>query len=554
MDVFGNRANVTIMTFNPFKTTSTSSSSKKSSPHHERHVSENDSWHSQPQSVPSTGPLAWFSSGWAASTTTFPPHQLMPTDHGQTNKPSVSPVSVLTAPASPMIMLRTSHSEGDMNTTNGPTMASNERTKQLAPRVEDGTNVRNVRCDLPSYPEPKVQYNQQHQQKHMNTHSDRNAKEKLLEDFPPKANKTLLEEFPSKRNQTKATDTVNNTTTARKRTKPCVGESEEVYPGFALYQTARFQYCLGKYNEALDTTTKCLAFQKQALGKSDASTTSPKRSPQSVQPSTSARAKDDTSNNDMTALDLRSTFVTGVGRSMLGVVQSMKTSTSDSGASAKTQKQSQSPPHPALSSSSAAVIAQYPLHPCIAQTLLLRGRVLADCGLYGFADCDGDTDFSLLLQAIRNVEMAVAILRKIDQEYDLATSLALLGTLRTLLGHFNEADRAYEEALSLFKVMRLAAKYDQSQARDGEKAAICEQSIRRINDGAANVFYRRGKLYQSQRMHEEAFGWYHKSLILSKCNGANREDGCVRRVVQCMKKRSAIEKIVSAYIDDRNAI
>lgn len=550
MEVFGNRANVTIMTFNPFKTTSTKSSSKPS--HHEGQVSENDSWHSQPQSAPSTGPLAWFS-----TTTTFPPPQLMPTDHGQTNKASVSPVSVLTAPASPMIMLRESHSEEDMNTTNNCTVASNERTKH-APRVENGLDVKNVRCDLPSYPEPKNHYHQQHQtQKHMHTQSNRNTNEKLLEDFPPKANKTLLEEFPSKRNETKATDTVNKTASARKRTKSCVEESEEAYPGFALYQTARFQYCLGKYNEALDTTTKCLAFQKQALGDSGASTASPKRSQQSMQPShSSTRAKDDTSNYDMTALDLRSTFVTGVGRSMLGVVQSMKTSTSDSGASEKTQKQSQSQPpsHPVLSNSSATMVAQYPLHPCIAQTLLLRGRVLADCSIYGFADCDSDADFSLLLQAIRNVEMAVAILRKIDQEYDLATSLALLGTLLTLLGHFNEADRAYEEALSLFKVMRLAAKYDLSQAIDEETATMCEQSIKRINDGAANVFYRRGKLYQSRRMQEEAFGWYHKSLILSKCNGARRRDSCVRQVVQCMKSRSAMEKLVSAYIDDRSAI
>jgi len=561
MDVFGNRANVTIMTFNPFKTTSiSSSSSKKSSPYHEHHVSENDSWHSQPhQSIPSTGPLAWFSSGWAAASTTTtsfpPPHQSMPlTDHRQTNASSVSPVSVLAAPASPMIMLRASHSEGNVNTTSDSTVASNERTK-IAPRVEDRTNVRNVGCDLPSYPEPRI-YHQQ-QQQYMNTQSDRNTNEKLIEDFPSKANKTLLEEFPSKRNQqTKATDTINNTAAlSRKGTKkPCTGESEEAYPGFALYQTARVQYCLGKYNEALDTTTKCLAFQKLALeGNSGALTTSPKkRSPQLMQPSHSARAKDDTSNNDMTALDLRSTFVTGVGRSMLGVVQSI--STSDSGASAKMQQQSQPPPHPMLSNLSATVIAQYPLHPCIAQTLLLRGRVLADCGLYGFAGCDGNTDFSLMLQAIRNVEMAVAILRKIDQEHDLATSLALLGTLRTLLGHFNEADRAYEEAISLFRVMRLAAKCDQSHAIDKETAAMCEQSIKRINDGAANVFYRRGKLYQSRRMQEEAFGWYHKSLVLSKCNGANREDDCVRRVVQCMKSRSAMEKVVSAYIDDRSAI
>eukprot|EP00985_Skeletonema_marinoi_P004115 scaffold1804_cov134-Skeletonema_marinoi.AAC.11 len=547
MDVFGSRNNnVTIMTFNPFKTTSASSS--KSSPHHKQHMSDNDSWHSQPpQSVPSSGPLSWFSSGWTPSSTTTP--QSMPTDNKQTIATSVSPASALVAPALPMIMLRASHSEGDMNTTNIATMASNERTDGHKDR--DRTTIKsNVGNDLPSYPEQRIH---QQQQQHMNNQSDRDANEKLLEDFPPKANRTLLEEFPSKHNQNKETDTINNSSAARKRIKPCIGDLEEAYPGFALYQTARVQYCLGKYNEALDTTTECLAFQKLALGSSKASKTSPKLRPRpSIKTANSAKTDDD-SNNDMTALDLRSTFVTGVGRSMLGVVQSMKTSsTSDSGTSTSAQKQQQShhhaSPHPMLSNSMATIIAQYPLHPCIAQTLLLRGRVLADCGLYGLG-FNGDTDFSLLLQAIRNVEMAVAILRKIDQEFDLATSLVLLGTLRSLLGHFDEADRAYKEALSLFRVLRLAAKYDQSQAIDKELIAICEISMRRINEGAADAFYRRGKLYQSRRMHKEAFQCYHKSLTLSKCNGAKRRDGCVRRVVRCMKNRSAIESIVSSYID-----
>ena len=548
MDVFVNQNNVNIMTFNPFKSTSSS----KTSHQQQQHVSENDSWHSQPQSVPSTGPLAWLSSGWTP-TTTLPPPQSTPTDHRRTNASPVSPVSVCTAtaPASPMVMLRASHSEGDMKATTNANIVSNERTNGSY-HVEDRTNVKNeVGDDLPSYPEPRI-YQQQRQQ-YMNTQSN-DTNEKLLEDFPPKANRTLIEEFPTKHNQKKTIDTINNTAAARKRTKPCIGELEEAYPGFALYQTARVQYCLGKYNEALDTTTECLAFQKLALGTSSASTISPKRRSQSMKSANSIRAKDDTSNNDMTALDLRSTFVSGVGRSMLGVVQSMKTSsTSDNGERAQKQLQPQSSPHPMLSNSMATMIAQYPLHPCIAQTLVLRGRVLADCGLYGL-ECDDDTDFSLLLQAIRNVEMAVAILRKIDQEYDLATSLALLGRLRTLLCHFDEADRAYEEAISLFRVLRLAAKHDQLQAIDEETATLCDQSIKRINDEAANVFYFRGKLYQRSGMHEEAFRWYQKSIAFRKRNGASRQDGCVRRVVQCMKNGSAIERIVSAYIDDRSVV
>jgi tetratricopeptide (TPR) repeat protein len=502
MEVYG-RGNVNvIMTFNPFKSTSSS----KSSPHHQHHVPDNDSWHSQPQPAPSSGPLSWFSSGWTPATT-------------------------LAAPASPaksMIMLRASHSEGDMNTTNNSTITSKDNY-------------------LPSYPEPRMHHQQQKQM----TSQSYETNEKLLEDFPPKANRTLLEEFPSKQNQNKATDSRNNTAAERKRAKPCAGEQEEAYPGFALYETARAQYCLRKYSEALDTTTECLAFQKLALGSSRASTPSPKLGPQPITTTAhTTRTNDANSNNGMTALDLRSTFVTEVGKSMRGVVQSMKTSsTTNSDAGAAQKQQSQSSPHPMLSNSMATMIAQYPLHPCIAQTLLLRGRVLADCALYGDDNCDGDTDFSLLLQAIRNIEISVAILRKIDREYDLATSLVLLGTLRTLLGHFDEADRAYEEALSIFVGLRLAAKYDQSHATDEETTAMCDQSMKRINDGTANVFYLRGKLYQSRRMHEEAFGCYRKALILSKCNG--RQDRCVRRVVQCMKNRSALEKLVSAYIDDR---
>ncbi|KAL7441683.1 hypothetical protein ACHAXM_008053 [Skeletonema potamos] len=483
------------MTFNPFKTTSAS----KSSHHHRQHVADNDSWHSQPQPAASSGPLSWFSSGWTQATTPAVP----------------------ASPAKSMIMLRASHSEGDMNTANNSTITSNDN-------------------DLPSYPEPRMNHQQQ---RHITIQSDE-TNEKLIEEFPPKANKTLFDESPSKQNVNKATDAINNTAAGRKRAMPCEGEPEEAYPGFALYQTARAQYCLGKFNEALDATTECLAFQKLALGSPTESTTSPKLGPHPI----TTTSNDTNINNGMTALDLRSTFVAEVGRSMRGVVQSMKTSTTSSGASAHKQP-TQSSPHPMLSNSMATMIAQYPLHPCIAQTLLLRGRVLADCAMYGDDNCDGDTDFSLLLQAIRNIEISVSILRKIDQEYDLATSLTLLGTLRTLLGHFDEADRAYEDALSIFIGLRLAAKYDQLHAIDEETTAICDQSIKRINDGAANLFYLRGKLYQSRRMHEEAFGCYRKALFLSKCNG--RRDRCVRRVVQCMKNRSALEKLVSTYIDDR---
>jgi tetratricopeptide (TPR) repeat protein len=524
-----------IMPFNPFKTNPTH---KKSSHHHhhQNESSDNDSWHdSQPHSAPSSGPLSWFSSGWSASTT-------VASTNNNTMKINDATNNTLVSPARSMIMLRATHSNEEFDNTHLTQNNGSTNTNVS----HGGSNY------LPPYPQPT---SQRHSMTPIQSEDAKTENEKkLVVDFPTqKANNTLLEDFPSKQTYNKsevAEVADNNAATARRIASSynkTVGELDEAYPGFAMYQTARFQYCLGKYSEALDTTTECLAFQKVALASSSPNRTSPTLGPQTVPAAHAAN----TNNDNMTALDLRSTFVAGVGNS----VRNLMTSTT-------AQQKQTSSPHPMLSNSMATMIAQYPMHPCIAQTLLLRGRVLADCGLYGLRDGNGDdddavgdTDFSLLLQAIRNVEISVAILRKLDQEYDIATSLTFLGTLRTLLGHYDEADRAYEEALSTFRGLRLAAKYDQKHAIDEKMATICVQSIQKITSGIANVLYLRGKLYHCQKMHQEAFECYHKAFILSrKYNRANRQNECVKKIARCMKSRSALEKLVSAHIDDQAGV
>ncbi|KAL7449569.1 hypothetical protein ACHAWC_001622, partial [Mediolabrus comicus] len=481
-----------IMPFNPFKTNPTH---KKSSHHHQNESSDNDSWHdSQPHSAPSSGPLSWFSSGWSASTT-------VASTNNNTMKINDATNNTLVSPARSMIMLRATHSNEEFDHTH---LTPNNGSTNTNDGHAGSNNY------LPPYPQPT---SQRHSMTPIQSEDAKTENEKkLVVDFPTqKANNTLLEDFPSQQTNNKsevANVADNNAATARRIASSynkTVGELDEAYPGFAMYQTARFQYCLGKYSEALDTTTECLAFQKVALASSSPNRTSPTLGPQTVPAAHAAN----TNNDNMTALDLRSTFVAGVGNSVRGLMTSTTAQ----------QKQTSSP-HPMLSNSMATMIAQYPMHPCIAQTLLLRGRVLADCGLYGLRDGNGDdddavgdTDFSLLLQAIRNVEISVAILRKLDQEYDIATSLTFLGTLRTLLGHYDEADRAYEEALSTFRGLRLAAKYDQKQAIDEKMATICVQSIQKITKEIANVLYLRGKLYHCQKMHQEAFECYHKAFI-----------------------------------------
>lgn len=587
-----------IMTFNPFKATS---SHKKGVPlyHHDRNLSlDNDSWHSQqPQSAPSSGPLSWFSSGWTPSSITLPPpsSRSMPisADNSirQANVSTSSvmhpPIAPVQAPAEAMIMVRATHSEESVinlhqqvaqysavsednimehTTSNDSAITSNESNNDIADRFYNKISDEKG-FSLPPYPQARI-----HTHPITENEERANNNDKLLVEFPsPTTNRSQIDEFLSKQqiqNKTEKDATCNAAAAdvaaaARKRIINCARESEETYPGFALYQAAKFQYYLGKYSEALDTTTECLALQKLALGCSSGG--------ESPAQTAHASSTDDGKGiiNGMAALDLRSKFVSGVGRSMRGVVQSLTTSstTITGNGAGKVQQKPQSHPspprHPMLSNSMASLIAQYPLHPCIAQTLLLRGRVLADCGLYGLRDDGTDdddvnsgynVDFSLLLQAIRNVEISVGILRKIDLEYDLATSLVLLGTLRTLLCHYDEADRAYEEALSIFRDLRIAARYDQSLVMDKETTAMYDQSMKRINGATANVLFFRGKLFQSLRMHKEAFRCYRKSLFLYECNGANRQNGCVRRIAKCMKSRSALEKLVSAYIDDRAGV
>ena len=532
------------MTFNPFKTAPILSS--KPSARKQKLSSDEDSWHSQPQSISSSGPLAWFSIGWTSSSAAQ--SNALNDDDGTT---SISPTSTLDAPISPttpMTMIRASHSEGDMKAMeNVPTASTELTSNNMMCTSSEAKNY--VGSELPSYPKPK-RYRQQHQN-HISVKA-----ELLVEDFRPKENRTLIMEFPNIAKTTNGGTTMNSSPVVeRNKRRPFMKESEESYPGFALYQSARASYCLGKYNEALETTTQCLAVQKQAMANSRAQTiTSPKIRSQVIMTTQQTRSNDRDVKVSMTALDLRSNFVSEVGRSMRGVVQSIKTSSAVTNGSNSNKQHEKLPSRPLLTKlEMTPVVSRYPLSLCIARTLLLRGKILAECGLYGL-EGGGKTDYLLLIQAIRNIEMSVAILRKIDQEYELATSLTLLGTLMTLSERFDEADRAFEESLSIFRALRLASKYDQSHAVDEDVIAVCRQALKKINEGIINVLYHRGKLYQCRRMHNAAFRNYRKALTLSTCNGAKRHDGCVERIVRCMKSRSAIERIVSAYIDDQSVV
>jgi len=419
---------------------------------------------------------------------------------------------------------------------------------------------------LPPYPEP--------------------SKAPQTQTISSRTNNALLEEFPTP--ETKLTHTV--TISATPNISPSFRHKqifeESTFPGFALIQTAKAHYCLGRYSQALNTTTECLALQKASFNGNKGSAgsapaaviakkgiiashhnTETSRIPTTGSPATNSIRKGpgDVNDTTMTALDLRSSFVTGVGSSVLGVVKSLKgssESTTMGGGGSRMNRQLLSH-HPMLSNSIAIMVSQYPSHPCVAQTLLLRGRLLATCGLYGFGgeDGDGGGDFSLLLQAVQNVEMSIAIQRKlaISDVEELATPLLLLGNMKSRLGHFDEANMAYKEALSILRDVRSSVKNDHLEAvkrDDAEVASDCAQYLQRITGEIATALYLHGKSYHCQRMHTQAFDCYNNALILLKKIGASQDNNLSvkRSIVRCMKNRCALEKLVSAYWDEPGVI
>mmetsp|Transcript_25074 Transcript_25074/g.50154 ORF Transcript_25074/g.50154 Transcript_25074/m.50154 type:complete len:911 (+) Transcript_25074:125-2857(+) len=477
-------------------------------------------------------------------------------------------------------------------------------------------------------------------------------------------------------------------------------ESNTTFPGFALFEMAKVQYCLGKYSKALDTTTECLAFQKLALermennssgtGKIGSDTFSAISNgfagggsahgansgisgvhasasayvsangsasggmphPDNRYCSTiTANPNHHPSNNISSLGGTNAKVTTTIGRDIshdgfgssvrnlgMGVVRSLKGSGSGSfygsagsssiaagnsangtagsvggtGNSANvgtvvggargtsslpmvsraplpsvTINKNESDirinhplPHSIMANTTTMMISHYPTHSCIAQTLLLRGRVLAECGLYGCHDEDedssgsnsggnggsGGTDFLLLLQAIRHVEMAVAIQRRITIEsnadedlnrWKLTTPLVFLGIMRAQLANFEEADMAYEEALSILRSVKEREKENLSAAKrrgDDELVKECESCIRQINSEIAHVLCLLGRSHHCRRSYEKAFDCYNRGLRLHKRLGSTKKNGSVRGIRRCMKDRGALEKLVSGYWDDRSTI
>ena len=401
--------------------------------------------------------------------------------------------------------------------------------------------------ELPPYPQPRTA-----------------APRTQTIDATPRTNKPLLEDFPPPKHN--VTTEINGRTNSGSSSLLQSGNKQQIilkkeettFPGFALYETAKAQYCQGKYSEAVDTTTECLAFQKLALSAGSATATAAaqaaKEAASNSKESTPISTSVPANPNDtmMTPLDLRSTFVTGAASSMLNVVQSLKTDNSPKMMMGQ-RKLSQQHPHPMLSNSIATLVSQYPTHPCVAQTLLLRGHVLAE--LYRY---DDDDDLSLLVQAVQHVEMSVAILRKLSiTDEELGLPLVYLGNLKTQLGQFNDADMIFKEAVCILKNVQTNVKqshlYALQTEEDDEVISDCARYLKQITNEISHALYLYGKAYHTQRMHVQAFDCYNQALRLLRKNSVSSAKNRIpeaKNVIRCMKSRCALEKLVSSYWDD----
>ena len=327
-------------------------------------------------------------------------------------------------------------------------------------------------------------------------------------------------------------------------------QPNHTFPGFALYNNARVYYILGQYTKALDTTTECLAFQKKAL---------------------LINNNHDLNNASIKKNDGSSPTGFGVGvRSFL----SSSSSTVPNFVSSDTSMLLPNAHNPiVVANSTTKILSQYPSHACVAQTLLLRARVLAVCGLYGHDDCDNDEhsspagrDRTLVYQAIQHVEMAVAIQRKISTftnvnidltQWELAIPMVLLGFLKVEVQCFEEANSAYEEALLILRSVRQLHDDEKQAALQREDQVIARQHLKvskRITKEMANVFYLKGRSFQCRRLYNEAFDCYNKGLNFLTKVGASKYSAGTRRIIRCMRKSSALEKLLSDFWDDPNRI
>ncbi len=332
---------------------------------------------------------------------------------------------------------------------------------------------------------------------------------------------------------------------------PMADKEEITFPGFALLQMATAQYCQGRYSQALDTTTKCLAYQKSYFshegsigGGGNTPVSSKRMTNATIEPvSTSTVWKilgTVNGSNAVTPFDSRSSFAAQIGSSVLGVVRGLKSEL-------PSREQQAARQHPMLSNTVSAMISQYPTKPCVVKTLLLRGHVLVACGLHE------SHDNRLIGQATKNVEMAVAIQRKLAMDRELATSLIFLGVLKSRMGLFDEANTAYNEATSILREVRLIAKTNRPETPEG----ACSKEINpctTLDDEITHSLYLHGKSLHCQRMYVQAFHNYNRAFKLCKRSRSSQKSANVKNIVRCMKKSCAMEKLVSAYWDDATVI
>jgi tetratricopeptide (TPR) repeat protein len=328
-------------------------------------------------------------------------------------------------------------------------------------------------------------------------------------------------------------------------------QQSQTFPGFALYTMARVYYVLGQYTRALDTTTECLAFQKKALFIN-----------------TNNQSSDHSSISNTSGHSPSAGLGGGVRNLLKGGNVATNVPPSDPSPLVPNAH------HPiVIANSTAKMLQHYPTDACVAQTLLLRARVLAVCGLYGCIDMDSDDnhspssgDITLVHQAIQHVEMALAIQRKISTfthvnidstQWELAVPMILLGVLKVEIHCFEEAENAYEEALLILRSVRQLHEAEHSAAMERDNATMSKKHLKiskRITKEMAKVLYLKGRSFQCRRLYSDAFECYHKSLELFKTVGVSRYSAGTRRIIRCMTKSSALEKLLSEYLDDTHRI
>lgn len=387
----------------------------------------------------------------------------------------------------------------------------------------DGMDLHEMSLDeLPPYPDP-----------------ERPRQTKTVTASVPR--KALLEEFPTPR-------------TRAAFAAPAAGPSspkcdEATFPGFALFQMARAHHHLGRHSAALDKTTECLTLQRKCFGGCGSSSAT-------AAGGAVGHEATDANGATLTALELRSSFVTGVGSSVLGMLTGSATTGRDRHRG-NGHPQPSLRTNPVLSNSSTTLVSQYPSHPCVARTLLLRGHLLARCD----RNEDGG-DPALCFQAMQHAEMGVDAIRRRPGPTDdaaLAPALLLLGDLRSRAGRHAAADEAYREALRLLRDARAGLRAGLA-AGDGGDAAATAARARRLARGTrdlAAAWARQGDSCRRQGQHARASRCYREAsrLLARRDGGAARRDGDARRsVARRINSRRAVERQVAGHWDDPGAI